>query len=45
MTPPNENLQQTEMNEDKICPDCKSPNIQWGGSCPLCLECGWSKCQ
>ena len=38
------NTQQNEKVNRNICPECKSENIQWGGSCPICMECGFSKC-
>ena len=42
-------MTQDEKKEEKVnrnlCDECQSPNIQWGGSCPLCMDCGWSKCQ
>jgi len=26
------------------CPECDDTNIFFGGSCPVCYSCGWSKC-
>jgi len=44
-----ETMTYDEKKEEKVnrnlCDECQSPNIQWGGSCPLCMDCGWSKCQ
>jgi len=40
----NDMQKEEKVNNKYQCPDCRSENIQWGGSCPVCMECGFSKC-
>ncbi len=33
----------SELISNGICPDC-GKTLQMAGGCPVCFNCGWSKC-
>lgn len=38
-------MQKEEKSKYKnMCPECDSENVFLSGSCPVCLDCGYSKC-
>lgn len=34
----------TRVTSDKLCLDCKSEGLVYQDGCPICIHCGWTKC-